>query len=113
MLADSGIAIKGLFMMNANAGIDSTIFRQICAEKEIIANIAPNPRNSENAIQSDDYQCFDEELYEERYVIQRANAWQDGFKALIMRYERKADHWNALIVLSFCLIFMRTIQKKM
>ena len=43
--------------------------------KEIIANIKPNRRNGE---QPDVY--FDEELYKNRFKIEQANGWLDGYK---------------------------------
>ena len=49
--------------------------------KEIIANIKPNLRNGE---QPDVY--FDEELYKNRFKIEQANGWLDGYKGLITRY---------------------------
>ena len=41
-----------------------------------------HPRNGE---QPDVY--FDEELYKNRFKIEQANGWLDGYKGLIMRYE--------------------------
>ena len=49
--------------------------------QDLIANIKPNPRNGE---QPDVY--FDEELYKNRFKIEQANGWLDGYKGLIMRY---------------------------
>jgi len=64
------------YSLNADAGFDSKEFRAVCEQKEIMANIPHNPRN-EKKVESTDYQYFDEELYKRRYVIERANAWQD------------------------------------
>ena len=44
--------------------------------------------------------------------IERANAWQDQFKALIIRYETRVDTWLNLLILSFTVIFIRRINKK-
>jgi hypothetical protein len=55
---------------------------------------------------------FDEALYKRRYVIERANAWQDPFKALIIRYESRVDTWLNLLILSFTVIFIQRINKK-
>jgi len=57
-------------------------------------------------------QYFDEALYKRRYVIERANAWQDQFKALIIPYETRVDTWLNLLILSFTVIFIRRINKK-
>jgi len=45
-------------------------------------------------------------------VIERANAWQDQCKALIIRYETRVDTWLNLLILSFTVIFIRRINKK-
>ena len=82
-----------------------------CVQKEIIANIPHNPRN-EKETESTNCQYFDEALYKRRYVIERANAWQDQFKALIIRYESRVDTWLNLLILSFTVIFIRRINKK-
>jgi transposase len=76
-----------------------------------MANIPHNPRN-EKEVESTDYQYFDEEFYKQRYVIERANAWQDQFKALIIRYETRADTWVNWLILSSMVIFIRRINKK-
>ena len=109
-LTAAGIDVKGLFL-NADGGFDSKEFRQVCEQKEIMVNIPPNHRNGKEEI-SADYQCFDEELYKQRYVIERANAWQDQFKALVVRYETRVDTWLNLLILSFMVIFIRRIRKK-
>jgi len=81
LLEEAGIELKGLFL-NADAGFDSKSLREFLESKEIIANIKPNPRNGE---QPDVY--FDEELYKNRFKIEQANGWLNGYKGLIMRYE--------------------------
>ena len=45
ILTKAGINIKGLFL-NADAGFDSKEFRELCAKKEIKANIPTNTRNA-------------------------------------------------------------------
>ena len=39
---------------------------------------------------------FDSELYKERFAVERTNAWIDGFKALLVRYETNAKHWGRI-----------------
>jgi transposase len=101
LLAEAGISVKGVFL-NADAGFDAEELRTLCTDKQIEANIADNPRNQTTS--SAQYQYFDEELYKERYVVERTNAWLDSFKGLLIRFEKKiktwmAQHWMAFIVL--------------
>jgi transposase len=107
LLEEAGISLKGVFM-NADAGFDTAELRAVCTDKEIEANIADNPRNSRESL-SDDYQYFDDELYKERFVIERANAWLDGFKGLLIRYEKKIKSWMAQHWIAFCALLLRKI----
>lgn len=108
LLKEAGIETEGLFL-NADAGFDSDGFRRLCSEMNIEANIAFNPRNGRT---DDEYVYFDEELFKKRVVIEHANAWLDSFKALLIRFETKAQHWVALHWLAFTVLFIRKINKK-
>jgi len=109
MLADleqSKIQTTGLFL-NADAGFDSTGFRKICFSKGIIANIDFNKRNSKGV---DNQPLLDDELYKERFSVERTNAWIDAFKAfkaLLIRFETKAQTWMSMHYLAFALILLR------
>lgn len=103
LLQEAGIQTEGLFL-NANAGFDSHAFRSLCTEMKIEANIAFNPRNGEP---KDEYTYFDEGLFKRRNVIERANAWLDSFKALLIRFETKALHWFMLLLVAFSVLFIR------
>jgi transposase len=108
ILKDAGISVDGLFM-NADAGFDCKEMRDCCYELGIMANISENSRNGpETEINN----VFDELLYENRYVIERSNAWMDNYKALLIRFEKTAQNWTALNFISFILIFTRTFKTK-
>ena len=106
MLSDiekSDINTTGLFL-NADAGFDSKDFREYCVSKDIIGNIAINPRNGNN-----EENLFDELLYKCRYVIERTNAWLDAFKTLLVRFETNKTHWKALHFIAFVVILSRQL----
>ncbi len=109
LLEEAGIEIKGLFL-NADAGFDSNAFRSLCADMKIQANIAFNTRN--NVVQNE-HIYFDEQLFKRRNTIERANAWLDSCKALLIRFETKALHWFMLLLIAFCVLFIRKINKKL
>lgn len=93
-------------VMNADAGFDSMSFRDFCDDLDMIANIDINKRNSKNA----DYEYFvDAVLYENRFSVERTNAWIDGFKSLYVRYETSARNWLNSHFLAFSLILLRKI----
>ena len=103
LLEEAGIEHKGLFL-NADAGFDSKSLRDFLESKEIIANIKPNPRNGE---QPDVY--FDKELYKNRFKIEQANGWIDGYKSLIMRYEYLDVTWIGILLLGFISKFLKKV----
>lgn len=107
-LLKAQIAIEGLFL-NADAGFDSKELRLLCESLGIIPNFDINKRNTRNPDQHD--YLFDNQLYKERFVVERTNAWIDGFKNLIIRYETNEKHWLGLHYLAFSVILLRKTQK--
>lgn len=104
-LEEAELNVNGLFM-NADTGFDSKGFREFCEGEGIFANIDFNKRNSKNT----DYDyLMDEELYKERFSVERTNAWIDAFKALLVRFETTTRNWQSLHYLAFSLILLRKI----
>lgn len=106
-------------MLTARAappGFDGENFYKACENENIIPNVKPNPRNDSEEQRLEPYQSgrhiFDEELYKDRSVIEHANAWIDGFKALLLRFEFSVKNWMALHFIAFAIIFLRKINKK-
>lgn len=99
----SEISIDGLFL-NADAGFDSNECRQICSQHKIHPNIAFNVRNGNI---NERFEYFDEVLYKNRTVIERTFAWIDAFKALLVRYETKANNWLCLNIIAMAICFVR------
>lgn len=46
---------------------------------------------------------------ERRWQVERVNAWQDNFRGLVVRYERKAEHYLAYATVSAILICLRVL----
>jgi hypothetical protein len=92
---------------------DSIELKEACSKEGIIANIKPNPRNKqENKVPEITDNLFDNELYKGRYVIERTNAWIDGFKALLVRFEFLVQNWISLHLMAFSVILLRKVAKK-
>ena len=105
-LKDCGLKTDGLFN-NADAGFDAKSFRSALDAHGIIANVCPNPRNAEP---KEDY-LFDEELYKERFVIERTNAWMDGFRSILTRFDTTVSSWKGWNYLAFAVVFLKKIHK--
>jgi hypothetical protein len=71
LLESADISLDGLFV-NADSGFDAKVFRLACAERGIFANVDFNTRNGEK---NECEYLLDDELYKERYSIERTNAW--------------------------------------
>jgi transposase len=102
----SGIPIEGLFV-NADAGFYSKSMFDILDSKEIIPNIAENRRNG--SIYED--RLFDPDLYQERYSVERTNAWMDAFRSLLNRFDIKLSSWVGFNYISFIVIGLRKFKK--
>lgn len=100
------IPIDGLFL-NADAGFDSRELREICQRKGVIANICFNYRNGE----SKDELLFDDQLYKERYSIERTNAWLDSFRTLLNRFDTTVASWESFNYIAFIVILLKKIKK--
>jgi transposase len=109
LLESAQINLKGLFL-NADSGFDAQNLRLACANREIQANIALNPRSANEPPIGWAY--FDEELYKRRPVIEHANAWLDSFKTLLVRYETNLENWLSFHWLAFVVLFLRRINRK-
>ena len=107
-LDKADIRTEGLFL-NADAGFDSKDFRSACAAREINANVCFNKRNG-NTEDRDEY--FDQELYDQRYAIERTNAWMDSFRSLLNRFDTTITSWKGLNYLSFIVLALKKFKTK-
>lgn len=105
-LEKAGISTDGLFI-NADAGFDSKEFRNKCFEYGIITNTAINLRNGN----SHDIVIFDEILYEQRYTIERTNAWIDSYRTLLNRFDTTISSWISFNYIAFMVILLKKICK--
>lgn len=103
-LTDSRLMTEGLFL-NADAGFDTKEFRSICFNEDIFANIPQNRRANKKDIDEDIFLI--EELYEERFVVERTNAWIDAFKNLLVRFDTTTTSWMAWHLMAFIIILLR------
>ena len=106
LLKAAELRLEGLFL-NADTAFDVSSLRHACARRGIEANIPRNRRSAD--WQTDDDTRLDPERYRRRLVIERLNAWLDGFKALLVRYETSLQNWLALHWLAFTTLLLRKI----
>lgn len=106
-LLDANIAVDGLFC-DLDAGFDGKDLRSVLISHGIIPNVCPNPRNGGES--KEDW-LYDEEMYKERWKIERTNAWMDGFKAVLNRFDTTVSSWKGWNFLAFIVIFLKKFHK--
>ena len=106
-LSAAGISVDGLFC-NLDAGFDAKELRSALISYGMIPNVCPNPRNGgENTREW----LYDEEMYKHRWKIERTNAWMDGFKAVLTRFDTTISSWKGWNFLAFIVIFLKKFYK--
>nr|WKN40356.1 transposase [Tunicatimonas sp. TK19036] len=102
VLEEANITTEGLFI-NADAGFDAESFRQACQQKGIVTNVAINKRYGNQTREH----ILDEELYRERYSVERTNAWMDSFRSVLNRFDTTTSSWKGFNFLAFIVIGLR------
>ena len=106
-LEQAEISVDGLFL-NADAGFDSKNFRESCNKKDIHVNICFNKRNGN----TDREEYFDQDLYDERYAVERTNAWMDSYRSLLNRFDTSIESWKGFNYLAFIVIAIKKFIKR-
>lgn len=109
LLEAADLRLDGLFL-NADKAFDVKALRQSCARRHIEVNIPRNRRTAD--WQTDDDTLLVPELYQRRQVIEQMNAWLDGFKTLLVRFETCLHTWLAFHWLAFSVLLLRKIGRQ-
>ena len=72
----------------------------------MVSNIPESSRNRKT-VKRGRKRNFDEASYKKRFRIAQVFGWLDGFKGLVMRYEKKATHW---LQINFLAAFIRNLK---
>jgi transposase len=78
--------------------------KNICLKFDLNPNIKCNPRNTKKAAIAPDMP-----IYMERYVNERAFAWEDTYRRLVTRYEVYARNHLAFTYMAAGLTLLRLI----
>ena len=107
-LEQAEIPVEGLFL-NADAGFDSKALENPATKKEINANVCFNKRNGNK---QDREEYFDQDLYDERYAVERTNAWMDSFRSLLNRFDTTVESRKGFNYLAFFVIALKKLKKR-
>ena len=76
-------------VLTLDSGFDSQANKKLILEHKLIPMIYPNRRNSKDPLViARLFDCFNKNLYEERYKIERTFGWQDTYRRLALSYDR-------------------------
>jgi len=100
-----GISIAGSYF-NADSAFDTKAARWTCFNHKLIPNIAENKRSRKKPKRGPK-RAFNPEVYKLRFSSERTFAWIDKFRALLVRYDRKAAHFMGAHYIAYTLINLR------
>ena len=55
---------------------------------------------------------FDKDLYDERYAVERTNAWMDSYRSLLNRFDTTVESWKGFNYLAFIVITIKKFKNK-
>ena len=98
-----------------DAGFYSNFNRGIIRYAGMVPVIRPNPRGIKNPekleqIWNDFFPV--EHIYKERYRIERCFAWEDTYRKLTIRYEKRQDTFMGFRYLGYSMINLRSVLGK-
>lgn len=93
-------------VQNADKGFDSKSFRRSIHRRKMFANIVENKRNRKGN-KPGRKRFFNQNLYKRRFVNERAFAWLDSFRTLLIRFDKLDNSWLSWHYLAFALILLK------
>jgi len=94
-------------IVSLDAGYDSRANRKEIFNAHMVPNIKENPRNRK-ANKRGRRRLYQEDIFAERFeTIERIFAWEDKFRKLVTRYERRSVIHYGLKLIAYALINLR------
>jgi len=101
-----GASIQGS-IMSLDSVYDSFKNRKMIFNSKMIPNIPENKRNRKSTKRGKK-RNFCGEIFKERFrTIERLFAWEDKFKRLLLRFERKSENHFGMKLIAFTIINLR------
>lgn len=94
---------------NGDAGFDSRKNRKAIWDVGMIPNIPENPRRrNRSKPKRGRPRRFDPLSYRNRFIVERTFAWEDTYRSLVIRYDRKEANYRGRKLLAYALINLRS-----
>lgn len=95
-------------ILNLDTGFDSKHNRKIVWNFGMKPNIPENTRNRDTSKPKKGRpRHFDSQIYTKRFSVERTFAWEDAYRSLVIRYDRKASNYRGRKLLAYTLINLR------
>ena len=102
-----GFDIEGSHL-TLDSGFDGLYNKYRARQIKLIPVIKPNPRGTKDEKKLKMlYEDFNEQIYKERYRIERTFAWQDTYRKLVIRYEQLESTHNGFKYLAYSVMNLR------
>jgi transposase len=107
VVKEIGLDIRGK-IFNLDMGFDSKPNRKIVWNFGMKPNIPENIRNrNKSKPKKGRPRYFDEEIYDGRFSVERTFGWEDSYRRLVIRYDRKSSNYRGKKLLAYSLINLR------
>ena len=94
--------------LTLDSGFDSDYNKWLIRSHEMIPVIKPNRRGTKDELKLETmYANFNEQIYQERFKIERTFAWQDTYRRLVTRYERLIETHVGFKYLAYSMMNLR------
>lgn len=106
MIRTLGKSLDGL-IASLDSAYDSAVNRKMIFNAGMVPNIKENSRNRKQTKRGRK-RFYSEDIFQERFeTVERAFAWEDKFKRLLMRFERISLHHLSLKLIAYTMINLR------
>lgn len=93
-----------------DSAFDSELNRATLRYHRFYPMIKPNPRNTKDPVKLEKmFEGFDEEIYKERFTVERCFAWQHVYRKLVIRYEKLQVTYLGFRHLAYSMINFRSV----
>lgn len=108
ILTSIGVKLKGI-VTSLDGAYDTKVNRKMIFNAGMIPNIKENPRNRQKTKRGRK-RIYSEQIFQERFrTVERAFAWEDKFKRLLVRFERISAHHLGMKFIGYAMINLRNI----
>lgn len=102
-----GFSLNGAYF-NADPAFDTKASRKFCFNNGLVPNVKANSRNRKST-KPGPKRFFEQDIYNQRYVIERSFAWADKFRAISTRSQQKSVFFLGANCLAFAMINLRNL----